>query len=94
MPVGSVLLDFGTAAQRQQDVSAAVTGQTAIAGNSVVEAWMMADSSADNDPDAHVMAASMVALVCRDVVAGTGFTIQALGDGTITGTFLVRWVWN
>ena len=99
MPTGSTTLNFGTAASKTLDVSAVVTGQTAILAGSKVEAYLMADTTADHSADEHIMAASMFRLTCGDIVAGTGFTVYAVGEdylakAGLTGQFTIQWVWS
>lgn len=92
--VGSATLDFG-ATPGEFDASVAVTGQTAILAGSHCEAFWMGDSTADHNADEHALGPCLISLVCRDVVAGTGFTIvgrSACGH-RLTGQWSVRWVW-
>lgn len=91
---GTATLDFGSASASNQEASVAVTGQAGILSTSDAEAYFMAESTSDNDADAHMIAAKLCKLVVGSLVAGTGFTITALNDGELTGTFKVRWVWN
>ena len=92
--VGSATIDFGTGAG-SQIASVAVTGQTAISSTSAVEAFLMGnDSTADNTDYQHRMAVMAISFVATAIVAGTGFTINALSDWQLRGTYKVRWVWS
>jgi hypothetical protein len=91
---GTATLDFG-AAPGSQDASLAITGEATITGTSYVEVWMMDDNTADHSAYAHrTVLAHEISLVAGDVVNGTGFTIYATSNLTITGTVKVRWVWS
>lgn len=95
---GTATLAFGTASSRTTDVSVAVTGQTSISGTSKCEAYFMDDTTSDHSADEHIMASSMIDVVCGSVVAGAGFTIFALvrdeiSKAGLTGDFKIRWVW-
>ena len=99
MPTGTATLNFGAAASKTLDTTVAVTGQTAIVSGSKVEAYLMGDTTADHSADEHIMAASMFRLACSDIVAGTGFTIYAVGEdylakAGLTGQFTIQWVWS
>ena len=92
---GTVTLDFG-AFPGKSDASVAVTGQAAIVGTSLAEAWIVPAATVDHTADEHMV--EPIQVYVRDVVAGTGFTIHAfyrgLGDTEPYGTFNVGWVWN
>ena len=92
MAIGSATIDFGvspggTACQVN------VTGQTSILSGSVVNAYLMAETSADHTIDDHLAASTVIGLVCGAVVGGTGFTIYARARLTTIGRYTVRWVW-
>ena len=91
--IGTAALDFTSTPS--DSTSVAVTGQATIASDSTCEAFFMRDTTADNGGDEHEEAATMVPLVCGDVIAGTGFTIFANTIGAlVTGQFKVHWVWS
>jgi hypothetical protein len=92
---GTATLTFGTAASLSIDTSIAVTGQATISGTSKCEAYFMDDATSDHSADEHILAASMMDLVCGSVVAGTGFTIfaNAREKQGLVGSWTVRWVW-
>ena len=73
-------------------VTVAVTGQTGITTSSHVEAWMMGDSTATHNAYEHAVAP--IRLSCGSLVNNTGFTITAVTDWRLTGTFTVHWVWS
>lgn len=87
---GTATVDFG-AAPGSSSATVAVTGQTAILIGSAVEAWLMADTTADHNDIEHAFVP--ITVRCGAIVAGTGFTIYAFTDLRLTGTFSVRWVW-
>lgn len=88
---GIATLNFGTAAQRNTDVSAAVTGVSGIQSGSYIEAYLQGDSTADNDADSHLIASELVNLAVGAIVPGVGFTIYGFSEGGVTGNFHVRW---
>ena len=96
MPTGAETLTFGTADSRDIYATAVVTGQAAIISGSKCEAYFMADTTADHSADEHILAATMMDLVCGDIVAGTGFTIHAWAREKqgLVGSWTVQWVWT
>lgn len=92
---GTATLTFGTAASRDIYAEAVVTGQAGILSTSKVEAYFMDDTTADHSADEHILAGSMMDLVCGSVVAGTGFTVYALAREKqgLVGGWTVRWIW-
>jgi hypothetical protein len=94
MPVGSATLDFG-AAPGSSEASVAVTGQAAIVGSSVVEAFIMADdTTVEHTAADHRYLAAMLGITCGAVSAGVGFTIFGRALDKIEGRVAVRWVWT
>ncbi len=89
---GTGTLNFG-AAPGTSAASLAVVGQTLISATSNVEAFLMAEASADHTAEDATYAAIWIALTCGVPTAGVGFTIYARSEYPFTGTFLVRWVW-
>lgn len=87
---GTATIDFG-AAPGTNIVSVAVTGETGILSGSAVEAWIMGQSTATHNAYEHAVAP--IKLSCGSIIAATGFTITAVTDWRLTGTFTVRWVW-
>lgn len=87
---GFTTLDFG-AAPGGNVATIAVTGQASIVSGSIAEAFMMGDSTVHHNADEHALVP--LKLSCSAVVAATGFTITAVSDWRLTGTFKVRWVW-
>lgn len=85
---GTATLDFSTGNQRAE---VTITGQTDIVATSNVQAWIMLDSTADHTDYEHMLVPTN--LRCGSIVAGTGFTIYAVADFPLTGTFKVRWEW-
>lgn len=89
---GAVVIDFGPNATDRASVT--VAGQATIGALSKVEAWFMAEASADHDEDAHILAANLMRLIVGSVVPGTGFTIHAVCEARASGKFNLQWVWN
>lgn len=87
---GSTTISFGSAPGTNM-VTATVTGQTAIVAGSSAEAFIMGEASASHNAYEHAFVP--IRLTCGSVVAGTGFTITAVSELRLTGTFNVRWVW-
>ena len=93
-------MDFG-AFPGKADTTKVITGQTAIASGSLVEAWMRPVDSADHSADEHTVEG--IRLLARDIVAGTGFTIYAIEDSPVAtpgneghllyGVWNVNWAW-
>jgi hypothetical protein len=57
---------------------------------------MSGDSTADNDVDAHEMAASLAKLTCKVNTPGDSFdiTLQCVDGMLLQGDIKARWVWN
>ena len=87
---GFTTLDFG-AVPGGNVATVVVTGQAGIVSGSSAEAFMMGDSTVDHNADEHAI--TPMRLSCSAVVAATGFTITAVSDWCLTGTYKVRWVW-
>jgi len=88
---GTTTIDFGSSPGVNL-ATTVITGQTAISSNSDVEAWMMADITADHTDVEHIMVD--MKLICGSLVAGTGFTIYATSSQRLTGLWNVHWVWD
>ena len=71
---GTTTVNFG-AFPGASDTSVAVTGQTAIVGGSLVEAYLFPVATSDHGVDEHLVDPPRI--VAGNVVAGTGFTIYA-----------------
>lgn len=76
------------------EASVAVTGQAAISATSAAEAFMMAEVSGVHTAADASYAALFIALTCSVPTAGVGFTVNARAEYTLTGTYLLRWVWS
>lgn len=90
---GQATVNFGTW-PGSNEASVAVAGQATISATSSAEAFMMAEVSGVHTAADAAYAALFVALTCSVPVAATGFTINARCADTLTGTFLLRWVWS
>jgi hypothetical protein len=92
--VGSALLDFGPAPGTGL-ASVVVSGQESIGAGASVEAWFMADETADyNSYEHRSIFPSRIGLTAGDVVEGSGFTIYAETELRLTGLVKCRWVWS
>jgi len=90
---GVVELDFGSTPVNEGSVT--VTGQTGILSTSVVDATVMARSTADNTSTDHKFAANALRFSVSEPIANTGFTITAYClIGLVTGKFAVNWRWS
>jgi hypothetical protein len=88
---GTTTVDFG-AYPGSSDATAAVTGQAAITGTSVVGAWLLPAATADHTADEHRVEELVIG--ADTPVAGTGFTIYGTaGNFPLYGTWSVAWAW-
>ena len=78
--VGTATVDFG-AFPGSSHASVVVTGQAGIVAGSVVQAWIRPVATADHSADEHML--ETLKVHAADIVAGTGFTVNAFNDGTI-----------
>ena len=91
MPTGTATINFGSTPTDYASV--VITGQAAIVSGSQVEAFFMADATAGNTADEHMLLASEATPVCGDIVAATGFTVHLRTPTFWAGAFSIRWVW-
>lgn len=70
MATGTATVSFGSTPASEASVT--VTGQSGITTGSFAEAFMMGDSTSDNDVTDHKFAGVSFRIVCSDLVAGTG----------------------
>lgn len=87
---GTATLDFGTGSS---DASVDVTGQAGLTVSDYAEAWFMADATASNGADDHILAASLCTPTCSVPVDGT-LRITVYSTVRLTGQFTIRWVWS
>jgi hypothetical protein len=93
MPTGTATIDFGSTPVTEGTI--AVTGQAAILATSLIEAFMLEASTADNTTTDHKSLAWAACCWVESIIAGTGFTIRLiLRAGMAKGTYKVQWVWN
>lgn len=78
--VGTATIDFG-AFPGSSHATVAVTGQAAIVAGSVVQAWIRPVATADHSADEHML--ETIKVHAADIVAGTGFTINAFNAGML-----------
>lgn len=71
---GTTTINFG-AFPGGSDATVTVTGQTGILSGSVVQAWIVAQDTADHTADEHRV--ETISVTAGNIVAGTGFTIYA-----------------
>jgi hypothetical protein len=88
---GTTTVDFGSDAEGSQLADTAITGQASILTTSRIRAWVAGVATADHNVAEHLIVP--VRVVIRDVVAGTGFTIQVISDWHLNGLFTVQWEW-
>ena len=91
--VGTGTIAFG-AAPGLNETTLVITGQTAIAANSLAEAFVMEEVLGAKTANDHGYMNLFVRLTCGALVAGTGFTIYAKSKEKMTGSFTVKWVWQ
>lgn len=88
---GSAIVNFGAAPGTNQ-VSVTVTGQTAILATSTIACFFMGDATATHNIEEHLFAE--INLRASAIVPGVGFTINAVTEWRLSGTFEVRWTWS
>lgn len=88
---GTATLDFG-ATPGSSFTETVIAGQAGILSGSLCEAFMMGDTTVDHNAYEHAVVP--LRLTCGSIVAGVGFTITAVSDWRLDGTFVVHWVWN
>jgi len=88
---GSAVLNFG-ATPGTNLVETVVVGQTGILAGSQVAVWMMPEATATHNAYEHAVVP--MKLSGGDIVPGVGFTIRAVTDWRLDGTFKVRWSWR
>lgn len=80
-------VDFGATPVDEKDF---VVADGQFAGQTYAEAWFMADSTVDNDADAHEMANALIHLCCETPGAGTLAIRSNVIAGLVTGQFKIR----
>lgn len=88
---GVAVIDFG-AIPGSQLTSVVITGQTFLVALSKIKAWVVMASTAEHNVYEHM--AVPIRLVIGDVSVGVGFTIYAVSDFRLTGTFNLNWEWS
>jgi hypothetical protein len=94
---GTTLLDFG-AFPGASDSFVSVTGQAAILGSSLAEAYVFPGNTSDHSYEEHIL--EPFAVFAHNITAGSGFRITGIYQGKvgdsnfIYGNWLVAWVWN
>ena len=91
---GSIEIDFG-GHPGANETSVGITGLAGITPAAFCEAWFMGNTStADHTTADHAYAPTFIGLTCGNIVAGTGFTINARSHHKMTGKFSVSYVWQ
>ena len=92
--IGSTTINFGSAPGTNV-VSTVVTGQTNILSTSRAQAFILSDGyTADHNAFEHTILPLNVVFTCGNVVPGVGFTITAITNLRLTGSFAINWIWN
>ena len=78
---GKTTVDFG-AFPGTSDAVVTVTGQTGIVSGSVVQAWLIAEATADHTADEHRV--ETISVTCGNIVANTSFDIYAQNTSQLT----------
>lgn len=90
---GEAVLNFG-AFPGKTDATVAVTGQGAIVADSLVEAWIRPEATAEHSADEHRVEGLIIH--ADTIVPSTGFTIYGQTDDKLRryGNWTIAWVWN
>ena len=86
---GVTTIDFG-AFPGGSDATVTVTGQTGIVAGSVVQAWLVAQATADHTADEHRV--ETISVTCGNIVANTSFDIYAQNTSQLTEPLAVAGV--
>ncbi len=98
---GTASLNFGSF-PGESDTTVAITGQSGILSNSLVEAWIFPSATSDHSADEHIVDPPRI--MAGNVVAGVGFTIYGVDQNKLSdpqgrspkvyGSWNVAWVWS
>lgn len=88
---GSAILDFGDAPGTNV-VETLVSGQAGILASSRIQVWMAQSTTATHNAYEHSIVP--IKLTGGEIVVGTSFTIRAVSDWRLDGTFEVQWAWE
>lgn len=86
---GFATIDFGSTPVTEGDFTITDAG---FAGQANAEAYVMVESTVDNDALAHREAGAFMRLVCEPPGSGTMALHAYILAGMVTGTFKVRYV--
>jgi len=76
-------------------IETVITGQTGIGAGSRIKVWFQGDSTADHSAYVHkTIFPQQIALSASDIVAGVGFTINAITNLRLRGLVSCRWEWS
>lgn len=88
---GVAIPDFGATATDRVTLTVAAAW---VASGTDIEAYFMAEASADNGIDAHIMAPLLMQAVCGNKVAGVSFDLYLSTPYGASGKWNVRYVGN
>ena len=92
---GTATLDFGTANPPIRECTAVVGTQTGILASSAITIWISGDDvTASNGASNHIIGSKLITFTAESIVIGTSFTIRAISEGEVSGTFNVHWSWT
>ena len=91
--VGVATIDFG-GFPGSNTAQVTVSGVTDITTGAHIDAfWQASESTTDHTTTDHMYMPLLAKLVCGSASAGSGFTIYAITEHEIMGTFKVKYVW-
>ena len=89
---GAATVSFG-AAPGSSTAETVITGQASILSGSRIHAWVQGTTADYNEYEHSLILPQLLSFGVSDVVAGTGFTIQATTKERLTGDVAVKWEW-
>ena len=90
---GTATADFGTWANRTDEVQIIITGQASILTSSQLGAWLRIEATADHSLDE--VRIEELDVEAGNIVAATGFTIYVRATaGRVHGQFNIDWAWS
>ncbi len=90
---GVATVSFGVAGTSGNEANVVVSGQSGIATNSFVEAWLNLTPTSDHSLDE--LRIENIQVKAGNIVAGTSFTIYAeITKGVTYGQYTINWVWT
>jgi altronate dehydratase len=90
---GTAIADFGTWANRTDEVQIVITGQGSILGTSQLGAWPRLEATADHSIDE--IRIEEIDVEAGNINVGTGFTIYIRATaGRVYGQYKIDWAWS